>query len=226
MAKKVILNGNTIMDVTDTTATASDVAEGKIFYDADGVRTEGTAQGGGSFAPEFVSFYEYEGETLDLTGLDTSNVTSMRRMFNGCFELTSLDLSGFNTSNVTEMSEMFTSCEFLTSLDLSGFNTSNVETMGSMFEHCESLTSLDLSSFDTSNVIDFSFMFNGCSSLQELDIRNFDFSNNPSVQHMFNMVPSTCVIYVNQDAYDFLEDNYTNGNDIQLADLSMLQVVS
>jgi len=69
-------------------------------------------------------------------------------------------------------------------------------------------------------------MFNGCSSLQELDIRNFDFSNNPSVQHMFNMVPSTCVIYVNQDAYDFLEDNYTNGNDIQLADLSMLQVVS
>lgn len=34
-------------DVTDTTATASDVAQGKYFYDSAGVRTEGTASGGG-----------------------------------------------------------------------------------------------------------------------------------------------------------------------------------
>lgn len=35
-------------DVTDTTATASDVAAGKYFYTAAGVKTEGTASGGGS----------------------------------------------------------------------------------------------------------------------------------------------------------------------------------
>lgn len=34
-------------DVTDTTAAASDVASGKYFYTASGVRTEGTAPGGG-----------------------------------------------------------------------------------------------------------------------------------------------------------------------------------
>lgn len=34
-------------DVTDTTAAASDVASGKYFYTASGVRTEGTASGGG-----------------------------------------------------------------------------------------------------------------------------------------------------------------------------------
>lgn len=34
-------------DVTDTTAAASDVATGKYFYTAAGVRTEGTASGGG-----------------------------------------------------------------------------------------------------------------------------------------------------------------------------------
>lgn len=34
-------------DVTDTTATASDVATGKYFYTAAGVRTQGTNSGGG-----------------------------------------------------------------------------------------------------------------------------------------------------------------------------------
>lgn len=35
-------------DVTDTTAAASDVATGKYFYTASGVRTAGTSSGGGS----------------------------------------------------------------------------------------------------------------------------------------------------------------------------------
>lgn len=35
-------------DVTDTTAAASDVASGKYFYTAAGVRTAGTSSGGGS----------------------------------------------------------------------------------------------------------------------------------------------------------------------------------
>lgn len=34
-------------DVTDTTADASDVATGKYFYTAEGVRTQGTSSGGG-----------------------------------------------------------------------------------------------------------------------------------------------------------------------------------
>ena len=35
------------IDVTDTTAIASDVAQGKYFYTSTGVKTEGTSSGGG-----------------------------------------------------------------------------------------------------------------------------------------------------------------------------------
>ena len=49
MAKnKVVYNGQTLIDLTDTTATAADVASGKYFYTNAGVRTQGTASGGGS----------------------------------------------------------------------------------------------------------------------------------------------------------------------------------
>lgn len=46
---KVIYGNTTIMDITDTTAEAADVAEGAVFYDKAGVRTVGIGSGGGVF---------------------------------------------------------------------------------------------------------------------------------------------------------------------------------
>ncbi|EMF0453287.1 BspA family leucine-rich repeat surface protein, partial [Enterococcus faecium] len=48
--------------------------------------------------------------TMNLSNLDTSNVTNMSYMFYYCSSLTSLDVSHFDTSNVTNMSYMFSSC--------------------------------------------------------------------------------------------------------------------
>lgn len=42
---KVNYFGNVLIDLTDTTAAAADVAQGKYFYGADGVKTQGTASG-------------------------------------------------------------------------------------------------------------------------------------------------------------------------------------
>ena len=40
---KVIYGGNTLIDISDTNAEASDVASGKYFYGKDGVKTQGSS---------------------------------------------------------------------------------------------------------------------------------------------------------------------------------------
>ena len=70
---------------------------------------------------------------IDLSNLDTRNVTSMFQMFSGCSGLASLDLSPLNTAKVTDMNSMFFSCSGLTSIDLSPLNTQNVKGMQCRF---------------------------------------------------------------------------------------------
>ena len=123
---------------------------------------------------------------LDLSSFDTSQVTDMSWMFYVCSSLTNLNLSSFDTSQVTDMSGMFGGCNSLINLDLSTFNTSQVTDMSSMFRSCSSLTNLDLSKFDTSKVIDMHYMFYLCSSLTSLDISTFDTSQVTNMDAMFS----------------------------------------
>ncbi|MCQ2539590.1 MAG: BspA family leucine-rich repeat surface protein [Acetatifactor sp.] len=110
---------------------------------------------------------------VDLHYLDTSKVTSMKRMFGHCSNLISADISGFKTSKVTSMHGMFEYCYRLNSVDVSRFNTSNVTNMGRMFYRCKNLTEVDVSNFDTSNVTDMEYMFYCCSHLKEVDVSGF-----------------------------------------------------
>ena len=158
--------------------------------------------------------------TIDFgDNIDTSNVTSMTRMFSACSSLTSLDLSKFDTSNVTSMSRMFKECRVLTSLDLSNFDTSKVMSMSNMFDLCQALTSVNVSSFNTSDVTSMLCMFIGCAELASLDLSSFDFSSVYSFTNMFSNLGISAdnkpiPVYVkNENDQTLLENAGTGIND-------------
>ncbi|EHG3205926.1 BspA family leucine-rich repeat surface protein [Listeria monocytogenes] len=122
---------------------------------------------------------------LDLSGLNTSAVTTMRDMFYSCSALEELDLSHFDTSSVTNMFYMFYDNEKLEKLDVGNFDTSSVTNMYAMFANCTSLEELDVSNFDTNSATDMYRMFDSCVKLKKLDVSNFDTSSVTDMAYMF-----------------------------------------
>ena len=124
---------------------------------------------------------------IDLSNWDTSYITNMNGMFNGCEHLVSIDSSEFNTSNVTNMNSMFSNCKKLASLDVSKWDVSSVTDMGDMFfsfgQYC--LTKLDVSNWDVSSVTYMYDLFFGLKSLVKLDVSNWNVSNVNNISNMF-----------------------------------------
>ena len=142
---------------------------------------------------------------LDLSNLDTSNVTNMSGMFSGCSNLQTLDLSDFDTGNVTDMHVMFGNCSNLQTLNLSTFDTSKVTRMDYMFYGCSNLQTLN----DTNSVTDMHGMFNGCSLLEfgnDLDITDWNVDNVRDFMNMFYLVAG--------DTFDISKWNIAEDADI------------
>ena len=100
-------------------------------------------------------FSDYTGDSLDafcIEQWDTSNVTNMGSMFNGCINLTIVDLSSFNTSKVTIMGNMFSSCSNLETVDIRNFNLSRSQSHGGMFYNCNKLHTLRLDNCDNGTI--------------------------------------------------------------------------
>ncbi|EAD8833902.1 BspA family leucine-rich repeat surface protein, partial [Listeria monocytogenes] len=143
---------------------------------------------------------------FDVSGLDTSAVTNMKKMFYNCRTLEELDLSNFDTSSVNNMNSMFGYCESLEKLNVSNFDTSSVNDMYYMFRDCKALEKLDVSNFDTSSVTNMGGMFVNSTSLKELDVSNF---NTSSVTDMGGMFGS-CRALEKLDVSNFDTSSVTN----------------
>lgn len=101
----------------------------------------------------------------DIQYLNTSEVTDMGDMFNGCYSLPEVDLSHFDTKKVTDMNAMF-AYSSLSELDLSSFDTHNVINMNQMFDGCSSLGTITVGKdWNTDNLLSSTNMFKDCYTL-------------------------------------------------------------
>ena len=217
---------DTVLYARHVGATADDAVVAYLKQcDCDGVNTKKydmiIAGPGGVVAPENMSDWMSAWgdvwtdfvERMDLSALDTSQVTNMSSMFYNCQNLTTLDLSNFDTTKVekatsmfewstrlteitfgekctfekaTDLGAMFNNCQSVKKLDVSSFNTENVKSMNAMFQTCPKLEEIIFGdNFNTSNVTKMANMFLNCSGLNSLDISHFDTSNVTNMGTMF-----------------------------------------
>ena len=145
-------------------------------------------------------------QTVNLSNFNSQNIYDMREMFYGCKSLTSVNLSNFNTQNVYYISKMFSECNSLTNIDLSNFYTENISDMSYLFSGCNSLKEINLSSFKTQNVTDMSNLFTGCSSLEQINLSNFNTERVTNMKSMFD----GCNSLKDLDLSSFNTKNVTN----------------
>ena len=126
--------------------------------------------------------------SIDLSELDSSNISNMRSMFHKCERLREIKgINKLNTSNVHDISRMFQFSEELEYLDLSNFDTSKVIGMGFMFNHCKKLKEIKgLKKFNTCNVCDMRAIFQECNEIKYLDLSNFNTLKVSDMSYMFN----------------------------------------
>ena len=136
---------------------------------------------------------------IELSGFDTRNVVSMDNMFGGCSSLGFMDVTSFDTRNVRDMYAMFSGCANVDFFNLTNFDTRNVELMDYMFLNCYKAKEIDMSSFDTQKVTSMSGMFECCFQLRNLDLTHFDTRNVTDMSEMFVYCNELAKIYVGNE---------------------------
>ena len=135
---------------------------------------------------------------IDVTNLDTSQVTDMSYMFDSAgysASIFTLDLSGWDTSQVTDMTYMFaytgTKSSIFTIKGLSSWDTSKVTNMSYMFGLAgrnASTFTLDLSNWDTSKVTNMYCMFTFAgyeANAFNLDLSNWSIDKKADIEDIF-----------------------------------------
>ncbi len=143
-----------------------------------------------------------------LENIDTSNVSKMSEMFQGCDNLKTLDLSMWDTSSLTDIGYIVRGMGKLQEINLSNWdlskimyplifsNVPNLTTINfsnvilpansqALLAGISNLENLILDNIDTRNVTNMSQIFAGCTGLTTLDLSSFDTSNVTNMNQMF-----------------------------------------
>ena len=118
----------------------------------------------------YAFYYFRNAESIDVTNLDTANVTNMNAMFNysgyNAQTFNIIGLNSFDTSNVTDMGSMFSYAGYNSTnftINLNNFNTSNVTNIHGIFSNAgyksTNFEVIGLNGWNTSNVTDMGAVF-------------------------------------------------------------------
>ena len=131
-------------------------------------------------------FYTAEFTSVNLTGWDTSNVTTMAYMFYQVTELTEIvGLSGLKGDSITTLEQMFNSCKNLSfathnfDSTLWGASLTNLTTLKNTFYSCSKdspNTAPNVTNWHTNNVTNMTQTFYLAKFTTPLDISSWDFS--------------------------------------------------
>lgn len=134
-------------------------------------------------------------ETLDVSGLNTSDVTTADKIFWGCTSLTSITgLGTWNVHNVTTMSRPFYNDEKLAHIDgIGSWHPDALTSAAEMFYGLDSLTSLDLSGWKghVSSLTSMREMFRGSYKITSLTgLAGWDVHKVKDLSNAFYHLPS------------------------------------
>ena len=149
-----IKSGQTVLGVAGATQGELSVTENGQYnvIDYDSVNVNIESGGGGTFTlPNGIKFENSTATEMNfLANADTSNITNMNSMFDGCTSLVSLNLSSFNTNKVTSFVSAFQNCINLVTLNVDSFVLSsvsaNINRFGTTFRGCTALSNNSLNS--------------------------------------------------------------------------------
>lgn len=141
---------------------------------------------------------------VDFSGVDTSNIVSLERMFKGCSNLQKINLSNCNTNKVTSMAYMFQNCSTLTNVDFTNINTSSLNNIQFMFNECVNLKVIDLSSFHLASGINDKGVFTTSGKTELLVLTNDSHLQSIDYDRRFNRIP------LNGPSFDAGSGNFDN----------------
>ena len=176
---------------------------------------------------------------IGLDTLDTSQMTNMGNMFNGCWKLKTIDVSNFDTRNVTSMGGMFRNyglgASYAITTDIIGlenFDTRNVTDMSMMFQGQKTVTSLNIGNWDTSKVTNMNAIFGECHALESLDLSKWDLRYVTTIRSMCQncseleevIFPETHLVTCSEGGSKRLDIQcaFENAKSLKKLDLSMM----
>ena len=124
---------------------------------------------------------------IDLTDIDVSELDDLSSIFSG-LKLEVVDISGWDTSNVTTMAYMFSECEDIKKIiGIENLDVSKLQSANAMFYGCQNLVELDLTNWNPMSLQRASYMFYNCSNLKIIkNIENWQLPNIKNVRQMFD----------------------------------------